>query len=52
MIVRGSVRIGSSVTPLWPSDGLEPLIGGLEATFGGNESYKSDAKMRTLTGGR
>lgn len=42
--------IGSSITPLWRPDDLEPLVGGLEATFDGNESYKSAAKMRTLSG--
>lgn len=42
--------IGSSITPLWRPEDLDALIGGLEATFDGNESYKSAARMRTLSG--
>jgi PAS domain S-box-containing protein len=42
--------IGSSITPLWRPEDLDPLVGGLEATFDGNESYKSSARMRTLSG--
>lgn len=42
--------IGSSITPLWSPREIDALVGGLEATFNDIESYKSTAKMQTLTG--